>query len=62
MIVIPGFKRLKEWAYAGMVFDLTGAVYSRISSHDEVIMAVVPMLILCVVITSLLLRPESRKL
>lgn len=62
VIVIPGFKRLKEWAYAGMVFDLTGAVYSRISSHDEVIMAVVPMLILCVVITSLLLRPESRKL
>jgi hypothetical protein len=28
IILIPGFPRLKEWAYAGLVFDLTGAVYS----------------------------------
>ena len=61
-IIIPGFKRLKEWAYAGMIFDLTGASYSRISSHDEVIMAVVPILITCVVFTSWFLRPQSRKL
>lgn len=27
-ILIPGFKRLKEWAYAGLIIDLTGAVYS----------------------------------
>lgn len=27
-LLIPGFPRLKEWAYAGMFFDLTGAVYS----------------------------------
>lgn len=30
-ILIPGFKKLKEWAYAGLVFDLTGAVYSVVS-------------------------------
>lgn len=27
-ILIPGLQRLKEWAYAGLCFDLVGAVYS----------------------------------
>jgi uncharacterized membrane protein YphA (DoxX/SURF4 family) len=27
-LLIPGFPRIKEWAYAGLFFDLTGAVYS----------------------------------
>ncbi len=27
-ILIPGFPRIKEWAYAGLVFDLVGATYS----------------------------------
>jgi uncharacterized membrane protein YphA (DoxX/SURF4 family) len=31
VVVIPGFPRLKEWAYAGLVFDLGGAVYSHIA-------------------------------
>ncbi len=28
-IIIPGFPRIKEWAYAGLFFDLTGATYSQ---------------------------------
>ena len=32
-ILIPGFKRIKEWAYAGLAFDLIGATYSMIA-HD----------------------------
>ena len=27
-ILIPGFSRIKEWAYAGLMFDLIGAMYS----------------------------------
>jgi uncharacterized membrane protein YphA (DoxX/SURF4 family) len=27
-ILIPGFPRIKEWAYAGLMFDLAGATYS----------------------------------
>ena len=27
-ILIPGFPKIKEWAYAGLVFDLIGAMYS----------------------------------
>ena len=29
-ILVPGFPRLKEWAYAGLFFDLLGATYSGI--------------------------------
>lgn len=30
-ILIPGFPRIKEWAYAGLAFDLIGAVYSNVA-------------------------------
>jgi hypothetical protein len=29
-ILMPGFRKIKEWAYAGLFFDLAGAVYSNI--------------------------------
>ena len=32
-IVVPGFPRLKEWAYAGFTFDLTAAVYSGLAHN-----------------------------
>lgn len=28
VIVLPNLRRLKEWAYAGLVFDIVGAIYS----------------------------------
>ena len=31
-LLIPGYPRVKEWAYAGFFFDLTGAVYSQVAS------------------------------
>ena len=31
-ILIPGFPRIKEWAYAGLFFDLVGATYSAIAT------------------------------
>jgi hypothetical protein len=30
-LLMPGFPRIKEWAYAGFFFDLSGAVYSGLS-------------------------------
>lgn len=33
-ILVPRFRRLKEWAYAGLVFDLIGALYSHVSVDD----------------------------
>lgn len=35
-ILIPGFPILKEWAYAGLAYDLTGAVFSQIAVGDPV--------------------------
>lgn len=34
-ILVPGYPRVKEWAYAGFVFDLTGALYSGLCSGDS---------------------------
>ncbi len=35
-ILIPGYPRIKEWAYAGLFFDLTGATYSIIASGGDI--------------------------
>ncbi|HEY6162622.1 MAG TPA: DoxX family protein [Bacteroidia bacterium] len=32
-ILIPGFPRIKEWAYAGLAFDLIGAAYSGFATN-----------------------------
>lgn len=61
-ILSPNFKRIKEWAYAGMIFDLTGASISRLSSGDAIAMIIIPLIIAMVVITSWALRPQDRKL
>jgi hypothetical protein len=34
VILVPGFGRLKEWAYAGLVIDLVGAMYSHFAVAD----------------------------
>jgi hypothetical protein len=33
-VLLPGVPRLKEWAFAGLVFDLAGALYSHLSVGD----------------------------
>lgn len=34
-ILIPSFNRIKEWAYAGLFFDLAGATYSGIAASGK---------------------------
>lgn len=34
-ILIPGYPRVKEWAYAGLMFDLIGATYSGLAVGSE---------------------------
>ena len=62
-LVIPRFPRLKEWAYAGVFFDLTGAVSSQLASGliDAGTMAY-PIVMTGVVVASWALRPPSRRL
>ena len=33
-ILVPGYPRVKEWAYAGLMYDLIGAMYSIIATGD----------------------------
>jgi uncharacterized membrane protein YphA (DoxX/SURF4 family) len=50
-ILTPGFPRLKEWAYAGFMFDLIGASYSFYASgfaiKDWAFMLVLITILLC---------------
>src|SRR5262245_36333320 len=33
-VLLPGLRRIKEWAFAGLTFDVTGALYSHLSVGD----------------------------
>ena len=64
-LLVPGFPRLKEWAYAGFFFDLTGAAVSGVASGavgdpgDVILMFTILILIL---LASWALRPSRRTL
>ena len=61
-ILLPRLPLLKEWAYAGIAFDLTGAAASHAFSGDALTNVLTPMVILALAIASWALRPESRRL
>ena len=64
-ILVPRYPRLKEWAYAGIFFDLTGAAascawvggYGAYGFH-----VIAPLMIAGLCVASWALRPESRKI
>lgn len=59
-IVVPGIPRLKEWAYAGFFFDLTGAAATRAFVGDSAADILAPLVFLALVAASWALRPASR--
>ena len=61
-ILWPGFPRLKEWAYAGIVFNMIGATVSHVSHHDPAWIIVVTLTITALTFASWALRPASRRL
>ena len=61
-IVAPGTGRLKEWAYAGIAFDLTGAAASHAFAGDPAGEAVPALVLLVLAAASYALRPTSRRL
>lgn len=62
VILIPGARYLKEWAYAGMIFDICGAVVSRATAGDHGPELVLPFVIAGVAAVSWGLRPDDRRL
>jgi DoxX-like family len=65
-ILAPGFPRLKEWAYAGIFFDLTGAAVASAtmgaSIGAEWWHVPAPLLVAAIMVGSWALRPPSRRL
>ena len=62
-ILVPRFPRLKEWAYAGIFFDLTGAAASVIAVHSYGAYAFhvfAPLILAALTVASWALRPPSR--
>lgn len=62
VILIPGLLLVKEWAYAGFFFVMTGAVVSHLASGDG-IKGIIPQTIFVIlIILSWYLRSANRKL
>jgi hypothetical protein len=61
-LLAPGTPRLKEWAYAGTLFDFTGAAASHIAVGDSVGDIATPLVLTFLAIASWALRPPSRRL
>ena len=61
-VLAPRLPRLKEWAYAGAIFDLTGAVFSHAATGDDARHIVTPLIFAGVAVASWALRPASRVL
>lgn len=59
-ILVPRFPRLKEWAYAGMFFNYTGAVASHLFAGDGPSAWAVPAILVALTVVSWALRPPPR--
>jgi hypothetical protein len=62
-ILVPRFPRLKEWAYAGIFFDLTGAAASCAAVGGYGVYAfhiLAPLILAGLTVASWALRPQSR--
>jgi hypothetical protein len=61
-LLVPRFPRLKEWAYAGLFFNMTGAAVSHAVSGDATWHVFYTAFLAVLVIASWALRPQSRTL
>jgi hypothetical protein len=61
-LTVPGYARLKEWAYAGVVFDLSGATVAHLVSGSPAFHPVVTTTLLVVAGLSWATRPSTRRL
>jgi uncharacterized membrane protein YphA (DoxX/SURF4 family) len=61
-ILIPGFPLVKEWAYAGFLFCMTGALYSHLAVGDPASESFGPFLLIALIVVSWYFRSGDRKL
>jgi len=62
-VLMPGFKLLKEWAYAGFFFVMTGALASHIACNDFEAKAILgPLFQTIFIVVSWYFRPANRRI
>ena len=61
-VLVPKFPLVKEWAYAGFFFAMSGAVISHIAAGDVAKENVGPVLLLVLIAISWYFRPADRKM
>jgi hypothetical protein len=60
-LLIPGYPVLKEWAYAGFFFAMSGALFSHIALGDPMTEIIPSLLLLALTLVSWYFRPAGRK-
>src|SRR5690606_28012340 len=61
-VLVPKFPLVKEWAYAGFFFLMTGAIFTHFAVGDEAVEYFGPALLLVLTIVSWFYRPAGRKI
>ncbi len=62
VVLIPGFLLLKEWAYAGFFFTMSGALISHLAMAHPFSQIFPPILLLTLTAISWYFRPANRRL
>jgi uncharacterized membrane protein YphA (DoxX/SURF4 family) len=60
-VLVPKFPRLKEWAYAGFFFAMSGAAFSHLAVGDPMTEILPSLLLLFLTAVSWYFRPADRK-
>ncbi|MFT3934836.1 MAG: DoxX family protein [Chitinophagaceae bacterium] len=60
-VLVPKFPLLKEWAYAGFFFAMSGAVFSHLAVGDAAKEFFGPLLLIVLTIVSWYFRPADRR-
>ena len=62
VLLIPKFPLLKEWAYAGFFFLMTGAIFTHIAAGNAIGEILPSLLLLILTLVSWYFRPSDRKI
>jgi uncharacterized membrane protein YphA (DoxX/SURF4 family) len=61
-LLIPKFPLLKEWAYAGFFFMMSGAIFTHIAAGSSMSEIFPSLLLLILIVISWYFRPSDRKI
>ena len=61
-VLIPKFPLVKEWAYAGFFFAMSGAIFSHLATGDSAKEFFGPVLLLILTVVSWYFRPAGRRI